>query len=123
MTAATSPARPPALRRIAGWILAAALLLAAALALRFFLIEPRGIGILCIENAPWWCGPRELLVRASLIDFWGIAALGFGALALLLRRPAAAALAVGFGLVGLVLYNAGLASVGFLLGLLSLLRR
>ncbi len=105
------------------WIGAAALLLAASLAIRFFLIEPRGIGILCLENAPWWCGPRELVVRGSLADLWGIAALAFGALALLRRWPVAAGLAVGFGLLGLVLYNAGLASVGFLLGLLSLLRR
>jgi len=119
----TVPAAGRRSRRRYIWIGAAVLLLAASLAIRFFLIEPRGIGILCLENAPWWCGPRELLVFGSLADVWGGAALGFGAIALLLRWPVAAGLAVGFGLVGLVLYNAGLASVGFLLGLLSLLRR
>lgn len=124
MVVLMSSIRQPTARRIAGWVVAAAIVLAVAMAIRFWLIEPRGIGIVCIEDLPpWWCGPRELLVRASLAGVWGIGALAAGVAALLLRWWAAAALAFGLGLVGLVLYNAGMGSAGFLLGLLSLLRR
>ena len=102
------------------WIAGAVLVLALALAVRFLVIEPRGIGIACLgEPMPWWCGPRDLLVVISRGGGWGMASLGVGILALITGwRPLACVL----GLWGVVLYNAGAAAFGLLFGLLRLVR-
>jgi len=105
------------------WIASAAVLLALALAVRFLVVEPRGIGIACLgQPAPWWCGPRDIVVAISSGGGWGVASLGFGILALITGWRPLAALACGLGLWGVVLYNAGAAAFGLLFGLLRLVR-
>jgi hypothetical protein len=105
------------------WVASAAVLLALALAVRFLVIEPRGIGIACLgEPAPWWCGPRDIVVAISSGGGWGVASLGFGMLALITGWRPLAVLACGLGLWGVVLYNAGAAAFGLLFGLLRLVR-
>jgi hypothetical protein len=105
------------------WIASAVVVLALALAVRFLVIEPRGIGIACLgEPAPWWCGPRDLLVVISRGGGWGMASLGVGILALITGWRPLAVLACALGLWGVVLYNAGAAAFGLLFGLLRLVR-
>jgi hypothetical protein len=105
------------------WIASAAVVLALALAARFLVIEPRGIGIACLgEPTPWWCGPRDLLVVISRGGGWGMASLGVGILALITGWRPLAVLACALGLWGVVLYNAGAAAFGLLFGLLRLVR-
>lgn len=111
-------------RRLLAGALLATVALGLAMAIRYAVIEPRDVGLACVETPhPWWCGPRELLVRASTSNLWGLAALGAGALGLLLRWRWAALIAYAAGLAGLVLYNAGLGAAGLLLALIGLLRR
>jgi hypothetical protein len=105
------------------WIASAAVLLALALAVRFLVVEPRGIGIACLgAPTPWWCGPRDIVVAISSGGGWGVASLGFGILALITGWRPLAVLACGLGLWGVVLYNAGAAAFGLLFGLLRLVR-
>jgi hypothetical protein len=105
------------------WIASAVVVLALALAVRFLVIEPRGIGIACLgEPTPWWCGPRDLLVVISRGGGWGMASLGVGILALITGWRPLAVLACVLGLWGVVLYNAGAAAFGLLFGLLRLVR-
>lgn len=102
----------------------AVVVLAVAMAVRFLLIEPRDMGLACVEaERPWWCSPRDLLVMISVNEVWGLTALGAGAVALVFRSREPAWLAFGTGLAGLLLYNAGTAAAGFLLGVIALLRR
>ena len=111
------------LAAIRPWVASAAVVLALALAVRFLVIEPRGIGIACLgEPMPWWCGPRDLLVVISRGGGWGVASLGFCMLALITGWRPLAVLACGLGLWGVVLYNAGAAAFGLLFGLLRLVR-
>lgn len=113
---------------------------AAALAVRYGLIEPEALGLACkAAPAPWWCLPREAIIQAfhggalGLVSLvCGIAAhvpwparggAGLRRLWAALDRPRFhAALALGLGAAGLVLYNASLAAVGFTLGLIRAVR-
>lgn len=105
------------------WVGGAAVVLALALAMRFLVIEPRGIGIACLgQPIPWWCGPRDLLVNISRGGGWGIGSLALGILALITGWRPLAVLACALGLWGVVLYNAGAAAFGLLFGLLRLVR-
>ena len=113
-------------RRLAVGLLVALLVLAAAMVVRYALIEPRDMGLACVETVrPWWCGPRDLLVFFSLEEAWGLVALAAGLVGVAVRLPgrALAWLALAAGLVGLVLYNAGTAAAGLLLAIIGLLRR
>jgi hypothetical protein len=110
-------------RRIAGWIIAGLLVLGLAAVFRYLVVEPRAMGFACSETPqPWWCGPREIIIQAHLKNLWGWVAAISGIVALLLRQKWAAPIAVICGLAGIVLYDTSLASLGFLLGLLRLLR-
>ncbi|HVJ33291.1 MAG TPA: hypothetical protein VND94_09255 [Terriglobia bacterium] len=110
-------------RRIAGWIIAALVVLGLAAIFRYAVVEPREMGFACSETPqPWWCGPREIIIQAHLKNVWGIVAVIAGATALLLRQNWAIPIAIIAGLAGIVLYDTSLASLGFLLGLLRLLR-
>jgi hypothetical protein len=114
----------PSPRRLAAGAAIALAVLALAMAARFLLIEPRDMGLACVEaERPWWCLPRDLLVLVSVNEVWGLAALGAGIGGLLARPRWIAGLAFGAGLAGLVLYNAGTAAAGLLLGIIGLLRR
>jgi hypothetical protein len=105
------------------WIASAVVVLALALAVRFLVIEPRGVGIACLgEPTPWWCGPGALRVVISRGGGWGMASLGVGILALITGWRPLAVLACVLGLWGVVLYNAGAAAFGLLFGLLRLVR-
>jgi hypothetical protein len=111
-------------RHVAVAIAAGLGVLGLAMAIRYGLVEPRGMGLACVDvPPPWWCGPRGLLVLASTHSVWGLVAILAGVAGLTLRWRWAAMLAFAAGLAGLVLYDAGTAGPGFLLGLIALLRR
>ncbi len=58
------------------YVTAAAAVAALAAVLRFQLIEPQSIGILCSgAGAPWWCLPREAVVLAFHFEVMGALAL------------------------------------------------
>lgn len=114
--------------------------LAAALAVRYGLIEPEVLGLACkATQAPWWCLPREAIILAFHSGALGLVSLACGVAAHVpwrsfggaglqrlwadLDRPRLhAGLALGLGVAGLVLYNASLAAVGFTLGLIRAVR-
>lgn len=99
------------------------LVLALAIALRVFAIEPSHIGHLC-DPDPWsgWCGARTALIMAFRFKEIGWAALAVGILATFVRRAWLGQLALSLGLAGLVLYSYDPAVVGALLGALVLVR-
>jgi hypothetical protein len=99
------------------------LALVAALALRFFAIEPSHLGHLC-DPAPWsgWCAARTALIMAFRFQEIGWAALVVGVVATFVRRAWLGQLALALGLAGLVLYSYEPAVIGALLGVLVLLR-
>src|SRR5690606_38356425 len=112
------------LRALWPWALLTLASLGAALYLRYGLIQSTPIGLSCLEEAaPWYCGPREALVRFNLLAGWSWAALASGGLALVTRWRFAIAIGLVAGAMGLVLYNAGPAGAGFILSLAALLRR
>lgn len=101
--------------------------LAAALALRYGVVEPREIGAACqVGLGPWWCDLRMAVVLVFQSGLLGGGSLLLGVVAVLagdrpLGRIAAVA-AMMTGAAGLVLYSAGLASAGLLLGLITVVR-
>ena len=110
-------------QRIAGWLIAALVIIGLAAVFRYAVVEPREMGFACSGTPqPWWCSPREYIIQAHLKNVWGIVAAVSGALTLLLRQRWATPIAIVTGLAGIVLYDTSLASLGFLLGFLRLLR-
>lgn len=100
-----------------------AAILTAATAFRLGVIEPRPAGFACLEDsAPWWCVPREAVIRLAHTGVFGWLSLGCGLLALGLRRPRLGAVALLSGAPGLVLYDASTAAVGVVLGLIAVSR-
>jgi len=99
------------------------LALVAAVALRFFAIEPSHLGHLC-DPAPWsgWCSARTALIMTFRFQEIGWAALLVGVVATVVRRAWLGQLALALGLAGLVLYSYEPAGSGALLGALVLLR-
>jgi hypothetical protein len=110
--------------RSLGWLMAAALLVAAAiLAFRFTLVESTAVSDLCGQaGGPWWCGPRNALVHVSYWEIPGGIALAAGLVSLVWPARIAMALALVCGAWGMALYSAGLGTVGFVLGFLAALR-
>jgi hypothetical protein len=109
--------------RIIRWLVLGAVILGLAAVFRYLVVEPRSMGFACSETPqPWWCEPREIVIQAHLKNVWGFVAAGAGIIALALRQNWAAPIAIVTGLAGIVLYDTSLASLGFLLGLLRLLR-
>jgi hypothetical protein len=128
--AASRPGRPaPRWRRAAPFALLLLFAFAAAIYLRYGLIQSTPIGLSCLDvlsgdlAAPWYCAPREALVRFNMMAGWSVAALVGGGLALLTRHCLAIALGLLAGAMGLVLYNAGPAAGGLVMALFALLRR
>jgi len=102
---------------------AIALVFAAALAARFYVIEPRGAELVCSGlDAPGWCPIRTALVPVFGFQVFGVVSLIAGAVAVLRRRAAWGVLALVFGAAGMVLYNVEMASVGTILGLIAVTR-
>ena len=97
--------------------------LGAALALRFYVVEPRAVGFACqAALPPWWCAARHVFVLTFQWGAWGGVALVLGALGLINRSRGAALAAMIAGVAALTLYNPEMGAVGFLLGLLRAVR-
>lgn len=107
---------------IAGVVTALAVV-AAALAVRFIVIEGQMAQACIAMSPPSWCAARHSLVQFFRAEGFGYAALAAGILAHLFGGRPMAIVALIVGAAGLVLYNTGLASVAVLLGLLRLVRR
>jgi hypothetical protein len=117
------------IRRALVWAAILAFGLAVGLWLRYGVIQPEDMGILCGRmDAPTWCTPRQWLIVAQTYFVWGWIALVSGAIALVITLPPPVlrivlAVAVWFSALALILYNTTLGAVGFVLTLLALLRR
>jgi len=117
------------IRRALVWAAILAFGSAVGLWLRYGVIQPEDMGILCGRtDAPTWCTPRQWLIVAQTYFVWGWIALVSGAIALVITLPPPVlrivlAVAVWFSALALILYNTTLGAVGFVLTLLALLRR
>jgi len=116
-------------RRALAWAAVLVFGLAVGLWLRYGVIQPEDLGILCGQtDAPAWCTPRQWLIVAQTYFVWGWVAVVSGAIALVIPLPPpllrlVLAVAVWFSALALILYNTTLGSVGMVLTLLALLRR
>lgn len=121
--------RPWTVRRAVPWVLMLVLGFALATWLRYGLIQPQDIGILCGQaDAPGWCTPREWLLLVQHYLIWGWVALVSAAVALFIPLPrllgaVVIAIAALFSALALMLYNATLGAPALVLTLLALLRR
>ena len=97
--------------------------------LRYGIIQPEAIGILCAQaDAPGWCRPREWLILGQFYQVWGWIALASALIALVITLPRPVlrivlAIALLFSALALVLYNTTLGALALVLTLLALLRR
>lgn len=104
-------------------LILAAVALALGFALRYLVIEPRGIGQTCGGiGTPWWCPLRTGLIQAHEVFLYGGSALALAVLAWWRDAPRLAMAGLACGGLGLVLYNTELAAAGLLLALLKLIR-
>jgi hypothetical protein len=116
-------------RRALGWALVPLCGFALAFWLRYGVIQPEAIGILCGQtDAPGWCRPREWLLLVQHYQVWGWIALASALVALIVTLPRpllgiVLAIALLFSALALVLYNATLGALALVLTLLALLRR
>lgn len=98
--------------------------LAGAMAIRYLMVEPAAVGLLCDPGTgPWWCGLRAAVVMLFGSGVLGLLSLAAAVLAHLMNRRDLALLALVAGAAGLVLYNADTAAAGFVIGLLRAVRR
>src|SRR5689334_718848 len=117
------------MRRALAWAAVPLVGFALAFWLRYGVIQPEAIGILCAQaDAPGWCSPREWLILGQYYEIWGWVALASGAIALVVTLPppvlrVALVVALLFSALALVLYNTTLGAVALVLTLLALLRR
>lgn len=116
-------------RRALSWVAMLALGFALAFWLRYWVIQPEAIGILCGQpDAPGWCTPRQWLILGQYYEAWGWVALVSAAVGLFaaLPRPLLGitlAIAALFSALALILYNTTLGALALVLTLLALLRR
>src|SRR5262245_25660410 len=116
-----SMSRPWTVRRAVPWALVLVLGFALATWVRYGLIQPQDIGILCGQaNVPAWCTPREWLLLVQHYFLWGWFALGSAAIGLLLPLPRAMgnvviAIAAILSAFALMLYNATLGAPALVL--------
>jgi len=99
---------------------------AAAVALRYGVVEPPGLGERCAAaglQAPAWCEWRELVVQGFLHNVYGTAALVATALALVRPRRWSAGLAAALGLLAIELYCYETGALALLAGSLLLVRQ
>ena len=111
-------------RRAAGWI--GLLLLGFALAfwLRYGVIQPTDMGIICGQaDVPSWCAPRQWLISAQHYRIWGWVGLAGALIGLFIGGRWIIAIALLFSAMALVLYNATLGAPAMIVTLLALLRR
>ena len=125
----TRTARPWTTRRALVWTALLAVGFALATWLRYGLIQPEEIGILCgQQDAPGWCTPRQWLLLVQHYYIWGWIALASAAIGLFFTLPRplgpiVIAVAAIFSALALMLYNASLGAPALVLALLALLRR
>jgi hypothetical protein len=116
-------------RRALAWAAVPLAGFALAFWLRYGVIQPEAIGILCAQaDAPGWCTPREWLILGQYYEVWGWVALASAVIALVITLPptvlrAALVTALLFSALALVLYNTTLGAVALVLTLLALLRQ
>lgn len=116
-------------RRALGWAAVPAFGFALAVWLRYGVIQPEEIGILCGQaDAPGWCTPRQWLILGQYYEVWGWVALGCAVVGLFVTLPPpllrmVLVIAGLFSALALILYNTTLGAVAFVLTLLALLRR
>ena len=97
--------------------------LAGAMAVRYLVIEPASVGLLCDPGTgPWWCSLRAAVVVLFGVNALGYLSLGSAVRAHMLDWRGLAMVALVAGAAGLVLYNADLAAAGFVIGLLRAAR-
>lgn len=117
------------LRRALGWATVSLVGFALAFGLRYGVIQPKEIGVLCGEvDAPGWCTPRQWLILWQHYNGWGWVAVVSAAIGLLVALPRpllriVLANALLFSALALALYNATHGAVALVLTLLALLRR
>ena len=117
------------LRRSLGWAIVPLIGFALAFWLRYGVIQPQDIGILCAQaDAPGWCRPREWLILWQHHEVWGWIALASAAIALIVPLPpallrVALGIALLFSALALLLYNTTLGAVALVVTLLALLRK
>ena len=107
-------------------IIAGTGVLAFALAayMRYGLVEPSSVGLVCDAGAPTVvCIIRRVFIKLFMISAFGIGALAASALALIRPSTVMVAAALALGVMGAVLYNTGLASVALSVLPLVLARR
>lgn len=114
--------------RALGWAAVLACGFALAAWLRYWVIQPEEIGILCGKvEAPDWCTPRQWLILGQHYQVWGWVALISATVALFAPPPPILgiiiAVAALFSTLALILYNTTLGAAAFVLTLLALLRR
>jgi hypothetical protein len=125
----TRTARPWTIGRTLTWAAVLAVGFALATWLRYGLIQPQEIGILCGQtDAPGWCTPRQWLLLVQHYYIWGWAALACAVIGLLISLPRplgpiVTGIAVVLSALALMLYNASLGAPALVLTLLALLRR
>jgi hypothetical protein len=116
------------IRRALGWAAVPVFGFALAVWLRYGVIQPEAIGILCGQaDAPGWCGPRQWLILGQYYEVWGWVALISAAVGLFVTLPppllrTVLVIAALFSALALVLYNTTSGAVAFVLTLLALLR-
>jgi hypothetical protein len=116
-------------RRALSWAIVPLIGFALAFWLRYGVIQPEAIGLLCSEaDAPAWCRPREWLILGQHYGVWGWVAVASAALALIVALPPTVlrvllGIALLFSALALVLYNTTLGALASVLALLALLRR
>jgi hypothetical protein len=99
------------------------LTLAAAMALRYQVMEPSAVGLMCdAGSGPWWCSLRALFIGLFGSGMIGLVSLGTAIFAHLFDRRGLALIALLAGAAGLVLYNADAAAAGTVIGLLRAVR-
>ena len=111
-------------RALVRYSVAVAASAAAAVAIRYAIIERTELAHLCESaGAPPWCMLRAAAVAGLTTTAPGIAAVAAGIVATLTRSSAWGLVAACLGAAGLLLYAVETGAVAFLLGLLVLARR
>jgi len=117
------------LRRAVTWAVIPLIGFALAFWLRYGVIQPEAIGLLCAQaDAPGWCRPREWLILGQYYQVWGWVAVAGAAIALVVPLPPALlrvvlGIALLFSALALVLYNTTLGALALVVTLLALLRK
>jgi len=116
-------------RRTISWVAVLVFGFVLATWLRYGVIQPEAIGILCGQaDAPGWCTPRQWLILGQYYEVWGWVALISAAIGLFVALPRpllgmTLAIAALFSALALILYNTTLGALALVLTLLALLRR